>query len=59
MGSDLKENRVIKKTVCNMCNVRCGLDVHVQDGRILTRSSGRDSGRALGLGDLNPRRLIR
>jgi len=34
MGSDLKENEVIKKTVCNMCNVRCGLDVHVQDGRI-------------------------
>jgi anaerobic selenocysteine-containing dehydrogenase len=34
MGSYLKENEVIKKTVCNMCNVRCGLDVHVQDGRI-------------------------
>ena len=34
MGSDLKENEVIKKTVCNMCNVRCGLDVHVQDGRV-------------------------
>lgn len=30
----LKEGEVIKKTVCNMCNVRCGLDVHVQDGRI-------------------------
>jgi len=34
MGIDLKENEVIKKTVCNMCNVRCGLDVHVQDGEI-------------------------
>jgi anaerobic selenocysteine-containing dehydrogenase len=34
MGSDLKEDEVIKKTVCNMCNVRCGLDVHIQDGRI-------------------------
>ena len=34
MGSDLKETEVIKKTVCNMCNVRCGLDVHVQDGKI-------------------------
>jgi anaerobic selenocysteine-containing dehydrogenase len=34
MGGYLKENEVIKKTVCNMCNVRCGLDVHVQDGRI-------------------------
>ena len=34
MASASKGGEVIKKTVCNMCNVRCGLDVHVKDGKI-------------------------